>query len=105
MKRTGWRTASGWRTGSSRWRPWGRSASRASAALAIAQSIGEARQLWKSHEALGRVREARGHADAARLSFAAACAVIDDVLTKTHEPGLRAGVERIAEVRALLQMR
>jgi class 3 adenylate cyclase/tetratricopeptide (TPR) repeat protein len=70
-------------------------------ALEIARAIGEARQLWKGHEALGRLHHARGNAEAARDCHAAGAAVVENVLAKTHDAGLRAGVEGTADVRVL----
>jgi class 3 adenylate cyclase/tetratricopeptide (TPR) repeat protein len=71
-------------------------------ALVIAKSIGEARQLWKVHEALGRLERQQGHMDAARKQYGAGRAVVERVLAQTNEAGLRAGLETMGEVRELL---
>ncbi len=71
-------------------------------ALAIAQAIGEARQLWKAHEALARLQNARGHADAAFEFYGTGRTVIQSVLANTAEAGLRAGLVGSAEVGELL---
>jgi class 3 adenylate cyclase/tetratricopeptide (TPR) repeat protein len=71
-------------------------------ALAIAQAIGEARQLWKAHEALARLQTARGRADAALEFYGTGRTVIQRVLVNTAEAGLRAGLVGSAEVGELL---
>jgi tetratricopeptide (TPR) repeat protein len=71
-------------------------------ALAIAQAIGEARQLWKAHEALARLHSARGRADTALEFYRAGRTVIERVLADTTEAGLRAGLEGSPEVAELL---
>ena len=71
-------------------------------ALAIAQGIGEARQLWKAHEALARLQNARGRTDAALELYGTGRAVIQSVLANTIEAGLRAGLEGSVEVGELL---
>jgi tetratricopeptide (TPR) repeat protein len=71
-------------------------------ALAVAQGVGEARQLWKAHEALARLQNARGHADAALEQYGAGRTVIQRVLANTLEAGLSAGLVGSVEVGELL---
>src|SRR5207247_8004190 len=46
-------------------------------ALAIAEQIGNPPQLWKTHQALGELRERKGDSAKARSSYASALRVID----------------------------
>ncbi len=72
-------------------------------ALVLAKAIGNPTQLWRTHVAVGRYHTLRGEADAARGAYAAARAVVDDVLASLSAPRLRASLENLPAVRALTQ--
>ena len=62
-------------------------------ALAIALSIGNPPQLWRTHAALGQLYGARGDREAARREYQAARAVIDSVTSTLRDARLRASLE------------
>ena len=68
-------------------------------ALAIAESIGQPRQTWLTHLALGRLHAAQGRRDHAIHAYRAAWAIIGALRARTHEPGLRAGLESAPLIR------
>ncbi len=59
------------------------------AALKIAQEIGNPPQLWKTHAALGDLRQAQGQPDEARRAYRDALAVIDGVAAGLEDESLR----------------
>jgi hypothetical protein len=63
-------------------------------ALAIATEIGEPRQMWQTHAAIGALRSARGRAGEAEQSVRAAAGILERVRSKVHDPGLAAGLAR-----------
>jgi tetratricopeptide (TPR) repeat protein len=70
-------------------------------ALGIATAIGNPRQLWTTHAALGRVHAARGRPDAAAEACRAARSVIDRVKASLKDAGLRASLEQSPAIRHL----
>jgi class 3 adenylate cyclase/tetratricopeptide (TPR) repeat protein len=62
-------------------------------ALTIAETIGQPRQTWLSHVALGRLNAARGRRDDALGRYREAWAIITRLRAATRDPGLRAGLE------------
>ncbi|HKW90659.1 MAG TPA: adenylate/guanylate cyclase domain-containing protein [Methylomirabilota bacterium] len=73
--------------------------------LALAEGIGQPRQTWLGHVALGRLDAARGRRDDAQARYRAAAAIIADLREKTREAGLRAGLESsplVLEVQSLI---
>ena len=62
-------------------------------ALAIGEGIGQPRQTWLGHLALGRLDAARGRRDEASGRYRAASAIIARLRTATRDPGLRGGLE------------
>jgi tetratricopeptide (TPR) repeat protein len=77
-------------------------------ALEIAQQIGNPPQLWKTHAALGDLREAQVRPEDARQSYRNALAVIEGVAARLSDESLRdtflssehvQGIRRAAEVR------
>ncbi|HEY7040653.1 MAG TPA: adenylate/guanylate cyclase domain-containing protein [Methylomirabilota bacterium] len=61
--------------------------------LALATAIGQPRQTWLSHVALGRLDAARGRRDDALARYRAAWAIIGSLRAATRDPGLRQGLE------------
>ncbi len=59
------------------------------AALDLAREIGNPGQLWKTHEALGDTRSARGQGDDARAAYTDALAVLDRVAASLADKELR----------------
>jgi tetratricopeptide (TPR) repeat protein len=70
-------------------------------ALAVAEAIGNPRQLWTPHAALGRLHAARGRHDQAGAAYRAAREVVDRVKAGLKDPGLRLSLERAPAVREL----
>jgi class 3 adenylate cyclase/tetratricopeptide (TPR) repeat protein len=62
-------------------------------ALAVAVAIGQPRQTWLTHRALGRLFDACGRREEARAAYHAAWALIQDMRQRTRDPGLRRGLE------------
>ena len=62
-------------------------------ALSLAEAIGQPRQTWLSHVALGRLDAANGRRDDALKRYRAAWTIITDLRARTQEPTLRAGLE------------
>ena len=70
--------------------------------LAIAQSIDEPVQLWKSYVSLARLDDVRKRADAAERNYTAARQVLEHLFSNVRDTGLRAGLEgQIRSLRAL----
>jgi tetratricopeptide (TPR) repeat protein len=68
-------------------------------ALAIAEAIGQPRQTWLSHVALGRLDAARGRRDDALGRYREGWAIIGRLRAATRNPGLRAGLESAPLIR------
>jgi tetratricopeptide (TPR) repeat protein len=62
--------------------------------LAFATEIGEPRQLWQSHAAVGTLRAARGRAEEAVESVGAATKILERTRSQVRDPGLASGLER-----------
>ena len=62
-------------------------------AVSIAEAIGQPRQTWLSHVALGRLDAANGRRDDALRRYRAAWTIITGLRARTQEPTLRAGLE------------
>jgi class 3 adenylate cyclase/tetratricopeptide (TPR) repeat protein len=73
-------------------------------ALAIAQAIGNPGQLWRTHAALGRLRDAQGKSAEARAAYAAARHVIDGVRARLTTPELAAALDRAAFVQRISEL-
>ena len=58
-------------------------------AMALAQVVGNPTQLWKTHLALGRLYAETQHPEQAMQEEGAAREVIDRLLARLQEPGLR----------------
>jgi hypothetical protein len=84
-------------------RAWDESAEALARSLTFAESIAHPRQLWKTHETLARLHIARGRPEAAHAHYDAAAAMVGQVLAEAREPGLRAGLEGLPEVREIVQ--
>jgi tetratricopeptide (TPR) repeat protein len=85
-----------WRVkGESAWmrRRWDEADTALRQSLAIAQAIGEPRQIWKSHVSMGRFNRELKRWDAAERSYAAANEILGRLLGNVRDPGLRAGLE------------
>jgi class 3 adenylate cyclase/tetratricopeptide (TPR) repeat protein len=70
-------------------------------ALHTAESIGEPRQTWKTHAALGRLHQARGQPDVAHHHYRAGRELVERILAGVSEPGLRAGLEGSPDIQEL----
>jgi class 3 adenylate cyclase/tetratricopeptide (TPR) repeat protein len=73
-------------------------------ALGIAEAIGQPRQIWLAHLALGRLHAALGRRDAAARDYRAARAVVRELRARAGDPGVRAGLESSPLVRELEQL-
>ena len=62
-------------------------------ALAVAVAIGQPRQTWLGHRALGRLFDACGRKEEAQAAYGAAWHIINDMRQRTRDPGLRRGLE------------
>ena len=58
-------------------------------ALEVAKEIGNPPPLWKTHSALGELRQAQGKPDAARTAYRDALAVIDGVAAGLEDESLK----------------
>jgi tetratricopeptide (TPR) repeat protein len=72
-------------------------------ALAIAESIGERRQIWMTRVALAELGEARGDADRAQRHAQAARAVLTGMRAGLRDPRLRASFDAVPSIRSLLE--
>ena len=66
-------------------------------ALALAQVVGNPTQLWKSHLALGRLHAETRHPEQARQEYSAAHEVIDRLMERLQEPGLRISLAQVQQ--------
>ena len=64
-------------------------------ALAIATEIGEPRETWQTHAALGALHAARHRTGEAEQSLSAASGILDRVGSSVRHPGLAAGLARV----------
>ena len=64
-------------------------------ALAIATEIGEPREMWQTHAAIGALHAARHRTGEAEQSFSAASAILDRVRSSVRHAGLAAGLARV----------
>jgi class 3 adenylate cyclase/tetratricopeptide (TPR) repeat protein len=74
-------------------RAWGEAEGALRHALAVAEAIGQPRQTWFSHAALGRLYTALGRREDALGCYRAAQNIIADLRARTQDPALRAGLE------------
>jgi class 3 adenylate cyclase/tetratricopeptide (TPR) repeat protein len=61
-------------------------------ALALAEPLGNPRELWQTHAAIGRLHDERRDSDAARRAYQSARAGVEGVVTRLQHPELRAGL-------------
>jgi tetratricopeptide (TPR) repeat protein len=73
-------------------------------ALAVAESIGNPTQLWKTHLAIGELRSERKTPDAAQEAYQAARDIIERVKIRLQDPGLRTAVERAPFIRRVYDL-
>jgi tetratricopeptide (TPR) repeat protein len=66
-------------------------------ALALAQTVGNPTQLWKTHLALGRLHAETQRPEPERQEYDAAHEVIDRLRESLQEPGLRASLTRLQQ--------
>jgi tetratricopeptide (TPR) repeat protein len=74
-------------------------------ALAVAQEIGNPPQLWKTYAALGELHERKGDATQARVMYAHALQVIDEVASKLQDTELKRtflGARQVQEIRHMV---
>jgi tetratricopeptide (TPR) repeat protein len=71
-------------------------------ALGVAQRVNNPPQLWKTHAALGDLRQAQGRSDEARREYGAAITVIEEVAAGLTDPSLKdtfLGSAHVKEIR------
>lgn len=73
-------------------------------ALAIARAIGNPRQFWTTHAALGRLHAERKNMDLARQAYQAARGVLDGIKSALCDPRLRAGFETSPLIRRVYDL-
>jgi class 3 adenylate cyclase/tetratricopeptide (TPR) repeat protein len=74
-------------------RAWGEAEDALGRARAHAEAIGQPRQTWMSHLALGRLDAAQGRRGDALVAYRAASSIIAGLRDRTHDAALRAGLE------------
>ncbi len=84
-------------------RQWDEAESAFRQALAIAETIRNPTQLWKTHLALGRLHQMRKDPPAAQQAFQAARLVLEGVKGTIQHPALRASVEASAMFRQIYE--
>ena len=72
--------------------------------LRIARGVRNPTQLWKTHAAFGRLRDAQGKPDEARAAYAAAVKVVDGMRARLTTPALQAALDRAAFVKRLAEL-
>ncbi len=72
-------------------------------ALALAEPLGNPRELWQTHAAVGRLREARKDLDAARRAYQSARGVVDGVVARLQHAELRAGLQQDPLIREIYE--
>jgi len=83
---------------------WGEAEDALRRALSLAEAIGQPRQTWLSHVALGRLDAASGRRDDARARYRAAWDIIAGLRAATQEPTLRAGLESSPLIREVEEL-
>ena len=73
-------------------------------ALAIAQTISNPTQLWKTHAALGRLHAERKNPDAAWQAYHAARALIDGIKSRLQDARLRASLDAAPAIQRVYQL-
>jgi tetratricopeptide (TPR) repeat protein len=73
-------------------------------ALAMAQTIGNPTQLWKTHLVYGRFYAEAKRVDAARSAYRAARDAIEGIQAKLQDPALRAGLENSPGIRHVYEL-
>jgi tetratricopeptide (TPR) repeat protein len=82
-------------------RAWGEAEDALGRARALAEMIGQPRQIWMSHLALGRLDAAQGRRQDALAAYRAAWSIIVGLRERTHDAALRAGLESLPLIREL----
>ncbi len=82
-------------------RAWAEAEDALGRARALAETIGQPRQTWMSHLALGRLDAAQGRREDALAAYRAAGNIIAGLRERTHDAALRAGLESLPLVREL----
>jgi len=72
-------------------------------ARALAHEIGEPREQWLNHAAMGRLLAARGDDAGARQAYRAGQDIVDRVRTSLRHPELRAGFERVPVIHEIAE--
>jgi tetratricopeptide (TPR) repeat protein len=80
-------------------RAWGEAEDALGRARALAESIGQPRQTWMSHLALGRLDAAQGRRENALAAYRAAWSIIAGLRERTHDAALRAGLDSLPLIR------
>jgi tetratricopeptide (TPR) repeat protein len=83
---------------------WGEAEDALRRSLSLAEAIGQPRQTWLSHLALGRLDAANGRRDEARAQYRAAWTIITGLRAGTKEPTLRTGLESSPLVREVEEL-
>jgi class 3 adenylate cyclase/tetratricopeptide (TPR) repeat protein len=73
-------------------------------ALGIGQRIGAPTHLWKTHFALGRLHAETKVPESASASYEAARGVVDQLMARLRNPGLRASLEDSPSVRQIREL-
>jgi len=73
-------------------------------ALGIGQRIGAPTNLWKTHFALGRLHAETKVPESASASYEAARGVVDQLMARLRNPGLRASLEDSPSVRQIREL-
>ncbi len=83
---------------------WGEAEDALRRALSLAEAIGQPRQTWLSHVALGRLDAANGRRDDALARYRAAWTIVAGLRAATQEPTLRAGLESSPLIREVEEL-
>ena len=73
-------------------------------ALTTAEAIGNPRQLWTAHAALGRLHSARQQHHLAAQAYRGACDAVDGVKASLKDPTLRRSLEQAPAIRRLYDL-
>ena len=82
-------------------RAWAEAEDALGRARALAETIGQPRQTWMSHLALGRLDAAQGRQEDALAAYRAAWSIIAGLRERTQDAALRAGLESLPLIREL----
>ena len=85
-------------------RQWDEAAGWLRQALALAQTVGNPPQLWKTHLALGRLHAEAGRPEQARQAYHDAREVLERVKANVQNPELRASLEHSPLVRQVYEL-